>query len=122
MESLPEERRHCLQTLLDLIREEYPEEEPYMISGMIGIGTYHYKYDSGREGDWFKVGLYDRKAGPSVYVCAVADEGYVMENHADWFPKGSVGRSCLRFKKLEDIDLDKLRQVLKEAKQANFGM
>lgn len=120
--SLPEDRRANLQALLDLVLEEYPDEKPYMISGMIGVGSYHYKYDSGKEGDWFKVGLFDRKAGPSVYVCAVDDDGYVMEKHADLFPKGSVGRSCLRFKKNEDIDMDKLRQVLKAAKKAKFGM
>lgn len=119
--ALPEQRRSVLERLLAVILEEYPGETPYMRSGMIGIGTYHYKYASGREGDWFIVGLCDRKAGPSVYVCAANRDGYVMENHAHLFPKGSVGRSCLRISKPDEFDVENLRTVLKAAKEAEFA-
>jgi hypothetical protein len=58
---LDEPRRGQIARLHELIRRVVPELEPHMQSGMIGYGTYHYKYASGSEGDWFVVGLASNK-------------------------------------------------------------
>lgn len=81
---------------------------------MIGYGTYHYVYASGREGDWMKVALAQQKNYISVYVCASDGTQYIPEKHKADFPKASIGKSCIRFKKVEDIDLEKLKKVILE--------
>ena len=108
-------RRSEIQSLHDFIRKTIPDEKPFIISGMIGYGSYHYKYASGREGDWMKVGLASQKNYISVYICAVAKNGkYVPENYKKAFPKASIGKSCIRFKKVEDIDLHMLKKAVLE--------
>ena len=57
-----------------------------------------------------------RKTGISLYVLALTDDGeYLVESRADQFPKADVGKSCIRFKRLDDLDLDALRDLLEEA-------
>jgi hypothetical protein len=79
---------------------------------IIGYGTYHYSYASGREGDWMKIGLANNKQYISVYVCAFRDGKAVPEFYIDQLPKASIGRSCIRFKQVSDIDLHVLKQVI----------
>lgn len=110
-----EPRRSQMQILYDLIRRILPDEKPFIMSGMIGFGHYHYKYASGREGDWMIIGLASQKNYISIYVCAVADnKKYVAENYKSQLPKASIGKSCIRFKKIEDIDLKVLEQIIIE--------
>lgn len=66
--SLEGPRRAEVQQLYDMIRAISPPLKPYMIAGLIGFGTYHYKYASGREGDWCIIGLSSRKNYISVLV------------------------------------------------------
>jgi hypothetical protein len=57
-----------------------------------------------------------RKTGISLYVLALTGDGeYLAESRADQFPKAKVGKSCIRFKRLDDLDLDALRALLDEA-------
>ena len=83
-----------------------------MCSGMIGFGSYEYKTKSGCSGTWFHFGLSSLKTGISIYICASQGDGYFAESYKDRFPKATVGRSCLKFKKFEDIDFDVLREVI----------
>jgi len=105
IESLPEDRREIIQVVYDMVRKAAPELEPHIMSGMIGFGTYHYKYASGREGDWMIIGLASQKNYVSLYVCCATPQGYLAEVHKDQLGKVSVGKSCIRFKKLEDLNL-----------------
>ncbi len=61
---------------------------------------------------WPVVALANQKNYVSVYVCAVDHGTYIAEKYKDELGKVSVGKSCIRFKKLEDIDLPTLRKVL----------
>jgi hypothetical protein len=81
--------------------------------GMIGYGTYRYKYASGREGDWPVIALASQKNYISVYVCAAENGRYIAEAHKGELANASVGKSCIRFKKLEDVDLKALEKVIK---------
>lgn len=110
--ALPPDRREAVQTLHALIREAAPTLKPYLQSGMIGYGEYHYQYASGREGDWFRVGLASQKNHLSLYFCASTPEGYLAELHQARLGRVSVGRSCVRFKKLADLNLDTVRELL----------
>lgn len=114
--SKADDREDILRTLDDLIRTEAPGLERTMVSGMamnmVGYGMFHYKGKSGREGDWPVVALANQKNYISLYICATENGEYIAEKNADRLGKVSVGRSCIRFKKLEDLNLDVLRQLL----------
>lgn len=83
---------------------------------MLGYGTYRYKYASGRKGEAAVVGLASQKNHISLYLgCVIDDEGYLAEKNADRLGNVSVGRSCVRFKKLEDLNLKVAMDLVKEA-------
>jgi hypothetical protein len=101
-----------LERLDALIRETLPELE----ADGLNYGPFHYRYESGREGDAYRVSVAQRKSGISLYVLALTEDGqYLAESRADRFPKANVGKSCVRFKRLDDLDLDELRDLLAEA-------
>jgi hypothetical protein len=115
IDAAPEARRVQLQQLHDLVMEVAPDWEPYMLSGMIAYGRYHYRYASGREGDWCHVALANNKQYISLYVTASNDGGYLAESYKPRLPKTSIGKSCIRIKRLADVDLDVLRSLLTDA-------
>jgi uncharacterized protein YdhG (YjbR/CyaY superfamily) len=113
---LAEPRQSEMRALHELIRRTVPELEPTMDFGMPGYGKYHYKYPTGREGDWMLVGLASNKNYISLYVTATTDDGrYLAESRQDQLPKASIGKSCIRFKRLSDVDQDVLAGLLREA-------
>lgn len=114
-----ESRRTDIKKLFDLISKTLPEEKPFLLSGMIAFVPFHYKYASGREGDWAVIGLASQKNYISLYACAAKDGKYVAERYKDKLPKASIGKSCIRFKKVEDIDMDVLKEVIKESVEAS---
>jgi len=111
----PEPKRSELAQLDTLIRSAVPSFEPFMAGSMIGYGKYHYRYDSGREGVSCRVGLAGTKTGISVYVTCVHEGAWLAEKWKDRLGKADVGKSCIRFKRLADIDLDALTKVLRIA-------
>lgn len=114
-DSLDEPRKGELLRLHKLIREIAPDLEPHMRSGIVGYGTYRYKYDSGREGEWFRLGLASNKNYISLYCCATDGEGYVAERFKSRLPKASIGKSCVRFKRVNDLDESVLRELIQES-------
>ena len=118
---IAEPRKSEIIKLDQIIRQTVPDLKPYIISGMIGYGSYHYKYASGREGDWCIIALASQKNYISVYICASDQSGYVAEKHKADFPKASIGKSCIRFKKLADIDLDLLATVIKKGAKVQIN-
>ena len=110
---LDEPRRSQVRQLHELIRATAPELEPHIVSGMIGYGSYHYVYASGREGDWPIIGLANRKRAISLYAsCVTADGLYLAEDFRERLPKADIGKSCVRIRKLEDVDLDVLAELI----------
>lgn len=112
-----EPRKAQIKFLHEFIAKTVPKLKPHIMSGMIGYGIYHYKSKSGREGDWMIVGLASQKNYISVYACAAADGKYIAEKYKKELPKASIGRSCIRFKKIEDIDLVVLKKILQETEE-----
>ena len=98
--------------LLEMIKE-ITEEDPKMWgTSIIGFGDVHYKYASGREGDWFKVGFSPRKAKISLYIsgCDVA----MHEEMLSRFGKYKAGKGCLYINKLADINWEVLEEMTRK--------
>ena len=77
---------------------------------IIGFGDYHYKYESGREGDFFLTGFSPRKQNLTLYIMSGL-EG--QEQLLDKLGKHRTGAACLYINKLDDIDRDILRDLIR---------
>ena len=117
-----EKRRGDIQELHDLVRRVAPDLEPTMEFGMLGYGKFHYKYKSGRQGDWMKIGIANNKQYISLYCCAADDAGYVAERYKERLPKANIGKSCVRFKRLSDLDAGVLEDLIRESAAASWGI
>lgn len=117
-----ESRRPDVRRLHRIIREEAPHLKPTMEFGILGYGRFHYEYASGREGDWMRIGVANNKRYISLYCCAADDRGYVAERYRKKLPKASIGKSCVRFKRLADLDERALRALIRETAKGKFGM
>ena len=97
-------RRPDIAALDALIRKHAPKLEPVIMGGMLGYGPFHYRYASGREGDACKLSIASNASYISLYCFAADAKGYVAERYVDRLPKASIGKACVRFKKLADLD------------------
>lgn len=117
--ALPADRRSTMTTLHKAIRKAVPKLAPLIMSGMggplIAYGKYRYKSASGREGDWFVIGLASGKTGYALHLCVGGEGGYLVEQNAAKLGKVKTGRSCINFKKLEDLNLDAAMALVKQA-------
>lgn len=124
--SLPEGRREVVERIHQVVSEAVPELEVRMWKQFIGYGSYHYVYASGREGDWFPIGLTNNKGYVSLYMCAGDEQGYLAESNADRLGKVSVGKSCIRVQRLEDVNLEVVAELSRRAadlvKSGQFAM
>ena len=84
---------------------------------IIGYGEYSYTGRSGRSGEWFIVGLAAQKNYISVFVNAADDRGYLAERYAERLGKAKVGKSSISFKRVSDIDLDMLLELVGSARE-----
>ncbi|HKL17734.1 MAG TPA: DUF1801 domain-containing protein [Halalkalibaculum sp.] len=106
------QKREDSLALLDIMKEASGEEPKMWGPSIVGFGKYHYKYESGREGNWFLTGFSPRKQKMSVYIVP----GFERFNDLiARLGKYSTGKSCLYFKKLTDIDCDILSQLIRES-------
>lgn len=115
--AIPEPRRQDVETIHALIQKIAPELTPHILSGMIGYGTYHYRYASGKEGDWSLIALASQKNYLSIYICALENGNYIAEQYKEKLPKANIGKSCIRFKTVGDIDLSILKEIIQKAQK-----
>jgi len=115
--ALGEPRRSELKSLHAAIRKAAPQLKSYVAySGtMIGYGPYHYIYATGREGDCPIVALSSRAQYVSVYVSGHRNGKSIAEASKAQLGKVSVGKACIRFKRLEDINLPVLLELVRDA-------
>lgn len=84
--------------------------KPVMWGNIIGFGSYHYKYDSGREGDFFATGFAIRKSGPVLYIMpGYNDYGELLQKLGSY----KLGKSCLYIKNLDAVDFSVLQKLIK---------
>ena len=99
-------QRADAKTLVALMQSASGEKAKMWGPAIIGFGSYHYKYDTGREGDMPLVGFSPRKAATVLYGCRSAEALFPK------LGKHSSGKGCLYIKKLADVDQKVLQQII----------
>ncbi len=105
-------RREDSFVILDLMREVTGEPGALWGTSIVGFGTYHYKYASGREGDWFVTGFSPRKQNMTLYIMPGFEQ---YDDLLNKLGKHKTGKSCLYINKLDDVDLDVLRELVAQS-------
>jgi len=98
--------------LIELIHQETGEQPYLSSSSIIGFGTYHYVYDSGREGDSPIIAFSPRKNALVLYGLVFYEE---RRDNLDKLGKHKAGKGCIYINKLSDVDEIVLRKMIKEA-------
>ncbi|MFZ0548231.1 MAG: DUF1801 domain-containing protein [Candidatus Promineifilaceae bacterium] len=107
-----DKRREDSFVVLELMKEATGEEPKMWGTSIVGYGDYHYKYESGRENDWFLVGFSPRKQALTLYIMAGFDNYQgLLEN----LGKYKKGKGCIYVNKIEDINLDTLRELVAQS-------
>lgn len=107
-----EDRQSDCAALLDLMGRVTGEKPVLWGSSIVGFGTYRYRYASGREGDWFLVGFTPRKSDLSIYIMAGFEK---YEDLLSRLGKYKTGRSCLYIKRLSDVDMSVLEEIITDS-------
>ena len=108
----PQQKREDCFAILKLMQEVTGEPAKMWGSSIVGFGQYHYKYESGREADWFITGFASRSKNITLYIMAGFDN---YDELMRKLGKHSTGKSCLYIKKLEDVDQAVLRELVKQS-------
>ena len=105
-----EQRRTDCTRIYEIMKKVTGHEGRMWGDSMVGFGEYHYKYDSGREGNFFISGFSNRKNNISLYMmCSLNKE--LLAN----FGKHTTGKSCIYIKKLDDVNQDVLKDLIRNA-------
>ena len=113
LNAVPDEKKRADSfRLVQIMREETGEEPVMWGDAIVGFGSYHYKYASGREGDAPLIGFSPRKANLALYITSDFDRyGALM----DRLGKFTTGKACLYVKRLSDVDEATLRELVRES-------
>ena len=106
-----EQQRKDAKELVAMMREITGEPPKMWGPSIVGFGTYHYVYESGREGDMCLTGFSPRKPNLVLYIGDAIQHTAIMSK----LGKHTTGKGCLYIKKLDDVDRDVLRALLKKA-------
>jgi hypothetical protein len=110
----PQRQKDC-RSVVALMKKATKSDPKIWGAGIVGFGNYRYKYESGREGDWFFLGFSSRKAALTLYLCSG------LEPHKELLArlgKHKTGKGCLYINKLEDVDLAVLNSLFSAAMAA----
>jgi hypothetical protein len=114
--AIEDERKREDSRALVAMMERVTGEKPAMWGpSIVGFGDLHYKYESGREGDWFRVGFSPRKQNLTLYITDYVKESDPLLNKLGKF---TTGKACIYVKRLEDVDSDVLEQLVKRSYDA----
>ncbi|MDX1438930.1 MAG: DUF1801 domain-containing protein [Rubricoccaceae bacterium] len=106
------QRKKDAYVILDLMREVTGKEPKLWGPSIVGFGSYHYVYDSGREGDWPITGFSPRKQNLTLYIMPGFDR---YDDLMSKLGKHKTGKSCLYVNKLDDVDMDVLRELVEQS-------
>ena len=104
-----EHKRADCRVVAEMMAEITGAEGVMWGASIVGFGNYHYRYASGREGDFFEAGFSPRKRALTIYVMAGFAE---YDDLLVRLGRYTTGKSCLYVKRLSDVDLDVLREML----------
>jgi hypothetical protein len=115
IDSVPDQqKRKDAHAIVEMIRQATKMEPKMWGSSIIGFGQYHYKYESGHEGDMCLIGFSPRKSSHSLYLPG-GHGAYAQELQK--LGKHKTGKGCLYINKLEDVDVTVLKAIFKKAAQ-----
>ncbi len=112
LKSVDEKRREDCQMLLTLMKRVTGKKPSMWGDGIVGFGEYHYKYKSGREGDWFVTGFSPRKQNISVYIMPGFSK---YKSTLNKLGKHKTSVSCLYIKKLTNVDIKQLERLVTQS-------
>jgi len=121
IEAVPTERKDTILQLHNFIRKTVPKLKSHFAYNMLGYGSFPCKNYKKELISWPTIALANQKNYVSLYVCSVDAGQYVAEKYKKELGKVSVGKSCIRFKKLDDVNMSTLKKVL-EAAAKNPGL
>ncbi len=104
-------RQNDCQRIIQLMTKATGKPPRMWGTAIIGFDSYHYRYESGHEGDWCIVGFSSRKAEISVYLLA-GYESPKTQALLDHLGKHRIGKSCLYIKRLSDVDVSVLETLI----------
>jgi hypothetical protein len=110
-----ERKRADSHELVDLMRTITGHEPKLWGSSLVGFDSYHYRYASGREGDFFITGFSPRKTALAIYIMPGFD------NYAEQLQRlgpHKTGKSCLYVKNLDAIDRGVLEEIISDSVRA----
>lgn len=107
-----EKKRRDSFTILELMKQVTGKEPEMWGESLVGFGSYHYKYESGREGDMFVTGFSPRVKNLTLYIMSGFDE---YDQLLSRLGKYKIGKACLYIKKLDDVDQDVLKELVKKS-------
>lgn len=109
-----EAKRKDSQTLIDLLKKITGEPPVLWGDSIIGFGSYHYQYESGREGDMPLIGFSPRKREFALYIMTGFEQ---LQVYLSQLGKHKTGKSCLYIKRLSDIKLNILNEIMNKSVQ-----
>ena len=121
LRAVPDAQRETVEFLHHFIQKTAPSLKPHFCYNMLGYGSFPYKNSKKETLQWHTIGLASQKNYISIYVCAVENGNYLAEMHRKELGNVTVGKSCISFKKLEDLNLVTFKKVLK-ASEKNPGL
>lgn len=107
-----EKKKQDSYALIDLMKKVTGEEPVMWGDAIVGFGSRHYVYESGREGDWAPVGFSPRKQNLSLYLTCDFDTNQEL---LDRLGKHKTSKACLYIKRLSDVDLDVLEELISKS-------
>lgn len=115
LDSVPQDRKDIINFLHDFIQKSAPNLKPYLAYNMLGYGTFPYLNYKKEMINWPIIALANQKNYLSIYICALSDGKYLAEKYKNDLGKVSVGKSCIRFKNISDLNLSTLKKIIKQA-------
>lgn len=112
LDAVPADRKEMILFLHNFIQETVPSLKPHFATNMIGYGSFPYTNYKKESIEWPTVAMANQKGYISIYICSIMGGEYVAEKYKSELGNVSVGKSCIRFKKLEDLDLEGFKKVL----------
>lgn len=104
-----EQKRRDCYTVLELMKKATGSEPRMWGPSIVGFGSYHYEYASGREGDGMLTGFSPRKQNLTLYLMA----GFDGSEELARLGKHTTGKSCLYIKRLDDVHLPTLEKLIR---------
>ncbi|WP_175622731.1 DUF1801 domain-containing protein [Chryseobacterium schmidteae] len=121
-----EPKSNDLENLHQIILELMPKCKLWFLDGKndenkivsnpnIGYGIHIMKYADGKTRDFYKIGLSANTTGISVYIMGIEDKKYLVNTFGEKIGKASVTSYCIKFKKLDDINIEVLKEAIQSA-------